>query len=185
LQQVVFTMTESIAGSLAVSDMTLTNLTTGQPVPNANMSATFNALSNQIVYQFPGYPFGALPDGDYRATLNSGSLQDAAGNVLGADSSFEFFFLNGDANRDRLVNLRDFNILAGNFGRPGAKFSLADFNYDGSVTLQDFNILAGRFGAILAATGGPDALGGARSGGLFGEQRIAQEPDDEVAHMLS
>ena len=34
------------------------------------------------------------------------------------------------ANRDRRVNLADFNILAGNFGQPNRIFSQGDFNYD-------------------------------------------------------
>jgi hypothetical protein len=48
----------------------------------------------------------------------------------------------GDANLDGVINLADFNRLAGNFGGTGAVWSQADFNYDGNVNLADFNRLA-------------------------------------------
>ncbi len=60
---------------------------------------------------------------------------------------------NGDANLDGLVNLQDFNRLAGNFGNPAAVWSQGDFNYDGLVNLQDFNRLAGNFGLSAGADG--------------------------------
>jgi GH43 family beta-xylosidase len=53
----------------------------------------------------------------------------------------------GDANRDGVVNLTDFNTLASNFGlQTGATWEQGDFNGDGAVNLTDFNALAGHFG---------------------------------------
>ena len=63
-------------------------------------------------------------------------------------------FRGGDANKDGLVNLADFNILAANFGDTGATWTEADFNGDGTVNLSDFNVLAGNFGQAGVA-GGP------------------------------
>jgi autotransporter-associated beta strand protein len=61
----------------------------------------------------------------------------------------------GDANLDGLVNLADFNRLAGGFGTPaGAVWGQGDFNYDGAVGLTDFNRLAANFG-VTAGPGGP------------------------------
>ncbi len=82
-------------------------------------------------------------------------------------------FRGGDANKDGLVNLQDFNVLAGNFGSTGASWTQADFNGDHLVNLQDFNILAGNFGlsgsplgttagdwsALAAAVPEPSVLG--------------------------
>ena len=48
------------------------------------------------------------------------------------------------------MNLQDFNRLATNFGQSPRDFTQGDFNYDGVVNLIDFNILAGRFGRELA-----------------------------------
>jgi hypothetical protein len=56
-----------------------------------------------------------------------------------------------DANRDRRVNLSDFNIVAGRFGQSATSSAQGDFNFDGLVNLSDFNLLAGQFGKTLAA----------------------------------
>jgi autotransporter-associated beta strand protein len=58
----------------------------------------------------------------------------------------------GDANLDGVVDLTDFNRLAGSFGATNALWRDGDFNYDGLVNLADFNGLAANFGAAA----GPD-----------------------------
>jgi hypothetical protein len=75
-----------------------------------------------------------------------------------ADHVLEFHALGGDANRDKRVNLADFNILAANFGQSNRTFSQGDFSYDGVVNLADFNILASKFGVALGAAAGFDAV---------------------------
>ncbi len=64
----------------------------------------------------------------------------------------------GDANIDGLVNLSDFNVLAGNFGTSVDRWSRADFDFNGLVNLSDFNLLAGNFGLSAGTDGvvGPD-----------------------------
>jgi hypothetical protein len=63
----------------------------------------------------------------------------------------------GDCNNDNVVNVLDFNILKGTFGKqqgdPGYD-SRADFTGDNAVTILDFNLLKGNFG-----TGGSPPLG--------------------------
>ncbi len=52
----------------------------------------------------------------------------------------------GDADRDGIVNLNDFNRLAVSFNSPtGMNWEDGDFNYDGAVNLLDFNLLANNF----------------------------------------
>ena len=99
---------------------------------------------------------GVLPDGNYRATLLAAGITNTNGQPLGANHIFNFFFLNGDADRDGRANLNDFNILAANFGQSPRDFTQGDFDFDMLVNLNDFNILAGRFGQVLA---GPDGFG--------------------------
>jgi hypothetical protein len=84
---------------------------------------------------------------------------------MAADATGDFFFLRGDANRDRRVNLQDFNILAANFGQSPRTFGQGDFTYDGTVNLQDFNALATRFGTELPPPGSRQSpvSGGGRS----------------------
>ncbi len=51
----------------------------------------------------------------------------------------------GDADLNGLVNLADFNALAGNFNGTNRGWWQGDFNYDGLINLADFNLLAGNF----------------------------------------
>ena len=75
------------------------------------------------------------------------SGKSVSGGRLNARRTLARLPLPGDVNGDGAVNLRDFNILAGNFGRTsGVTRSTGDLNGDGRVDLQDFNLLAGNFG---------------------------------------
>jgi hypothetical protein len=143
-QQIVFNMSESIGATFAIGDITLTNLDTGLPVPGANLLGAFNAASNEIIVQFTAFPFNALPDGNYRATLNAGSVQDTAALPLGAAVSFDFFALAGDVNRDRRVDVADLGVLASNWQQFGRPFSQGNFDYSagGGVDVNDLGILA-------------------------------------------
>ena len=106
--------------SLSTSDLVLTNLTTGMTVDPADLTLQYDAATNVATFTATGLDGGLLSDGNYRATLPAGSVNDGLGHTLEADFIFDFFVLAGDANRDRQVNLLDFNILAANFGQSGA-----------------------------------------------------------------
>ena len=55
----------------------------------------------------------------------------------------------GDVNSDGVVNISDFNILAGHFGQLlNATFGEGDLNLDGAVNISDFNILASNFATV-------------------------------------
>ena len=96
------------------ADLVLTNLTTGATVP---ASAWLRGYAGDAVTFV--LPSGVLSDGNYRATLPAGSVNDAAGNPLAADYTFDFFVLAGDANHDRVVDVRDLGILAQHYGQSG------------------------------------------------------------------
>ena len=150
--EVRFTFSENVSASLSAADLVVSDLTHGGTVPAAFIDVDYDFGSNTAVFTFPGYATGVLPDAAYRATIAAGNVTDPSGNPLAADASYDFFFLKGDANHDRRVNLADFNIMAANFGQSNRTFSQGDFNYDGTVNLGDFNLLASRFGQTL----GPD-----------------------------
>jgi hypothetical protein len=141
---------ESVGASFASTDVEIIDLATNQPVDNALLAFVYDAAIEGFKVTFPALPGRVLPDGNYRLRVAAANLTDAAGNPLDQDLAHDFFVLAGDANRDRVVNLRDFNALASNFGKSGRLFSQGDFNYDGQVTLADFNILANRFGQGVA-----------------------------------
>jgi hypothetical protein len=170
-QRLTFSFNSNVGATLSASDLQLTNLSTNQPVPTANIAVAYDATTNSGTFTFPGYTYGALPDGNYRATLPAGSVQDPDGNALAADVTMNFFFLQGDANHDGRVNLADFNLLAANFGQSPRDFTQGDFTYDGTVNLSDFNVLAGRFGGVVQSPGARDADGDGRD-------------DDELPRLL-
>jgi hypothetical protein len=143
-----FQFGEDVLAGLFAEQFHLTNLTTGLDVPASAISATYNAASRTQRFTF--FSKSTLPDGNYRAVVQG--VRDQAGNVM-SDTTFDFFALTADANRDRTVDTVDFNILAGSFGQSGRSFSQGNFNYDsgGAVDTVDFNLLAANFGKTLAA----------------------------------
>jgi hypothetical protein len=61
----------------------------------------------------------------------------------------------GDADRNGLVNLFDFNILAQHFGQSGG-WRQGDFDASGVIDLIDFNLLAQNFGLSAGTDGTVD-----------------------------
>lgn len=154
-QSASFAFTEDVA-NFGAAKVSVTNLTTASSLTPD--SVTYNSGSTSGAVNLPT----TLADGNYRIVIdgaNDGSgVRDAAGNpldgdisgVAGGNHTFEFFFLRGDANRDRSVNIGDFSILAAGFNTAGT-FSDGDFNYDGQVNISDFSILASKFNTSLPA----------------------------------
>jgi len=165
-QALSFAFDRDVGASLGTDDLVLQNLTTSQTIPAADLLLSYNANTATFSYTGSGSGItGVLPDADYRATLLADGITTPAGAPLAANVTFNFFFLNGDANRDGAVNLADYNVLAGNFGQSPRTFSQGDFTYDTVVDLTDFNVLAARFGhALAAATFARRPIVGARVG---------------------
>jgi hypothetical protein len=141
----IFDVDQDVVGSIDPADVIIRNLATNVTFP---VGETFyHSTEHKIGYTVAA---GTLPDGNYRATLMAGSLRDAAANPLASDSSFDFFVFAGDANRDRMVDIGDFSVLAARFNQLGT-FSQGDFNYDHIADIADFSILASKFNTSLPA----------------------------------
>jgi ELWxxDGT repeat protein len=147
-----FQFSEDVSGNLAADALTVRRLdpVTGAPTGAAIVPASFSYDDPNDIVTFT-FAAGALPDGNFRATLAAARVTDASGNPLAADVTFNFFVLTGDINRDRSVNGSDFAILAGNFGKTGQSYATGDLNGDGAVNGSDFATLAGNFGRSLPA----------------------------------
>lgn len=184
-QAVHFQISESLGGTLTHADLAVDNLTTGTAVPEQQITLMQTGTAYRVGFA------SVLVDGNYRASIAPDGVTDIAGNTLASGaSSFDFFILAADANRDRNVNLDDFTILAANFGQTGRVFSQGNFDYSpgGGVTLNDFTILASQFGKTLpalAAVPGARAVSSApglveetisRQIGLFGGNEIVSVP---------
>jgi hypothetical protein len=152
-QAITLTFSEDVSATLVSGSIALTNITTNQPISAGDIALVYDGGTNVATLTFPNFPFGALPDGDYEMTLPAGAVADAFGNASVTPHDLSFFFLNGDANHDRTVNLTDFNLLAGNFGQSGQTFANGDFTYDGIIDLADFNVLAAQFGSTIGSAG--------------------------------
>jgi hypothetical protein len=136
-----------VQASLGLADLLVQRLEPGGPVTVSPTSFSYDPASNTATFTFSG----ALPQGNYRATLRASGVSDFAANALAADHVVDFFVLPGDINRDRSVNATDFAILAGNFGKVGQTYAQGDLNGDGFVNATDFAILAGNFGRSVPA----------------------------------
>jgi hypothetical protein len=151
-QSLRFTFSENVGQSLGVPDLVLKNLTTGATVPAAALALSYNTNGDVATFTFPGYQFGALPDGNYHATLTASGITNSSGTPMPADFTFDFFFLQGDANHDRSVNFNDLVVVAQNYNTAsGATFDKGDFTYDGKVDFNDLVILAQRYNTTLPA----------------------------------
>jgi probable HAF family extracellular repeat protein len=170
--RIVTTFDQNVSGSLGIDDLLIENLTTQQTIPSSDFALAYDTATNTATFSYTGNASGingVLPDGNYRATLLAAGITNASGTPMPGDVTLDFFFLNGDANRDGAVNLADFNVLAANFGQSNRTFSQGDFNYDGIVNLQDFNLLASRFGVSVAPAG---------TGSIFEDDGL---PDEDAA----
>ncbi len=104
-------------------------------------------------------PVSGLVGGTYtwrakgpRFLANSGTvtLSGLRAGAAHASTSLEVgFMLGADTNNDNIINVVDFNILKGTFGKtlgdPGYD-ERADFNGDNRINISDFNQLKGNFG---------------------------------------
>jgi hypothetical protein len=151
-QRIVYRFNTDVSLSLTTTDLVLENLSTMTTIQPTDLAVAYDGITNTATFTFNISSLSWLPDGNYRATLLAAGVTNSIGTPLPADNTFNFYFLQGDANHDARVSLADFNILAGNFGFSARDFTQGNFNYDaaGLVTLQDFNLLASRFGVMLA-----------------------------------
>lgn len=90
-----------------------------------------------------------LPNGNYRATIQSGSVTDTYDRLLADPLSLDFHILAADATRDRVVDARDLVVLAENWFATGMNFTQGDFNYDGVVDQGDLSLMAQNWQAAV------------------------------------
>jgi hypothetical protein len=165
-QRVRFRFSQNVAASIGADDFEVSG-----PGGTAPFGFAYDATLNTSTLTFGAI----LADGNYTARAIAAGITNSGGQPMPSDHILDFHVLAGDANRDRRVNLSDFNILAANFGQSNRTFSQGDFNYDGRVNLADFNILASRFGAAL----GPGVSAREADRGINGRDE-ARELIDEL-----
>ncbi|MBI3576857.1 hypothetical protein HY086_02325 [Candidatus Gottesmanbacteria bacterium] len=89
----------------------------------------------------------------YRSYLIIGTLANVQNSMI---RLYRYFNSSGlaDLNADGKVDIFDYNILVGNFGKTGAAgFTPADIDNNGKVDIFDYNILVGNFGLPAGKAG--------------------------------
>jgi hypothetical protein len=143
---------EDVSKSLASStDLTVHNLNT-----NTDMAGGLPTWDAQTLTAT--WTFAALPDAYFHATLHHDNITDAVGNPLAQDDTLDFWFMNGDANRDKNVDFLDLAALAQNYNVSGGRtWAQGDFNGDGNVDFLDLARLAQNYNRTLADPPAPGA----------------------------
>ena len=125
--------------------ITLTNLTTGDVYPAADLLVSLGVGGDSATVTLAGNP---PADGNWRLGLDPAAVADAAGNALAGDATLDFFVLAGDFNRNRVVNTQDLLTVLQNFGT-AQTLSGGDATYNGLVNTQDLLAVLQRFGQSL------------------------------------
>lgn len=143
---------QDVGSSLDASDIVVQNTTTGEIVSAANYSVSSSLESGTtrglITFAAP------LAKGDYQVRVVAGGINAAGGPSNPSDLSASFYWLPGDANRDRTVNFDDLLILAQNYGQSGRTYSQGnvDLSADGVVGFDDLLLVAQNYGVNLFST---------------------------------
>jgi uncharacterized delta-60 repeat protein len=150
-QRVTFRFNQDVAASVGANDFSVTGPSGGVP-----FGFGYDNVSNTATLSFASI----LPDANYSARAIAAGITNGTGQPLAADEELPFFFLAGDANRDRVVDVSDLGILATNWQQSPRTFSQADFSYDGVVDVTDLGILATNWQKTLPAPAGGSAIRG-------------------------
>jgi hypothetical protein len=172
-------------GLITPASLHLTNVTTGEDVPASYIAVAYDPATFVAHFTFPGYENGELPDGNYQGTVVADQTADVFGNNLAADAPFDFFFVAGDANHDRTIDLTDFTVLAANFNGSDKHFSEGDYNYDAFVDLTDFTILASKFNQPLDPPAAAAAAAVTTAGAATASAPVAQTQNAPVSSFSS
>jgi hypothetical protein len=152
-RKITIAFNEDVSTSLLsdATDLTVHNLNNDTDLPG--VVPTWDAQTMTATWTF-----GALPDANFHATLHKAGVTDVAGNPLSQDNTLDFWFLNGDANRDKSVDFLDLAALAQNYNTTGGEtWSQGDFSGDGNVDFIDLAKLAQNYNTALPGTPLPSA----------------------------
>jgi hypothetical protein len=140
------TFSTDVSASLQPGDLSVQTLPNGPTFTPGSVS--WDAATKTATFTFSS----ALPDGDYRATLTGSAVLDAYNFGLSSNSTYTFFAMAGDANRDRAVGFADLTLLAQNYNlKSGATWAMGDFTGDGAVDFADLVIISQNYNKALAA----------------------------------
>jgi len=132
---------EDVSASLQASDLVVHNVTTNADVPSGTL--TYDHATNIATWTFDA---AGLTNGNYHASLASGAVNDTS-NLHVSPTSLDFFWLNGDTNRDRTTEFVDLVAVAQHYNQNGgATLATGDVTGDGNVGFEDLVAVAQNYG---------------------------------------
>jgi hypothetical protein len=146
--KIAYTFDQNVGASLDTSDLVLKNLTTNVTIPAGDLSVSYNAGTNTGTFSYLGTTdgiVGMLPNGTYEAKLLAAGVTNAGGTPLAADHISNFFFRQGDANHDNVIDGDDYSIIDNGFNTGLSGWINGDFNYDGVIDGDDYAIIDNAF----------------------------------------
>jgi hypothetical protein len=155
-QKLTVKFNENVSTSLSASDFLLMHAVTTAPVP---FTLGYDTATNTATLTITGI----LSDDDYLLKVKHAGVTDATGNAMAADHDLPFFFLAGDADHDRDVDVNDLGVLASNWQQSPRVFSQGDFDYNGTVNVNDLGILASHWQQKLEPPASPSMVSGTRN----------------------
>jgi hypothetical protein len=163
-----FTFSQQVGASVDPSDITVTNLDTGQVIPTSAIALSYDTPTRTLTVTFPGIGHAVLPDGHYSAVVSATGIVGNTANPMASDYTLPFRVLAGDADGNGVINFDDYVAIDNGFNDHLTGFSNGDFNYDGVVNFDDYVIIDLAFNN----QGHPAANPGTRAQPVFGGQRI-------------
>jgi hypothetical protein len=144
-QRLTFTFDQNVSASLSEIDFTSIG------APGADYIVSWDENTNSAIVTFTDI----IADGNYTATVVASGVTSPFGMPMDANYQLPFFFLGGDADHDRDVDVNDLGILASNWQQSPRTFSQGDFDYSGTVDVNDLGMLASHWQQQLAAPSPP------------------------------
>jgi hypothetical protein len=155
-QKLTVKFNENVSASLTAADFLVMHAVTTAPVP---FTLSYDVPTNSATLTITGI----LGDDDYLLRVKAAGVTDATGNAMAADHDLPFFFLAGDADHDRDVDVNDLGVLASNWQQSPRTFSQGDFDYNGTVNVNDLGILASHWQQNLVPPAAPSMVSNARN----------------------
>ncbi|MFT3784901.1 MAG: fibronectin type III domain-containing protein [Tepidisphaeraceae bacterium] len=142
--RVAFQFDQDVSASLSVSDLYVHRYGyDAVRYGSSYFSLSYDHATNVATFTRTGT--GQMASGfDYSATLYADDVTNAAGEPLAATSSFDFFFMSGDADHDRASNQADLDVVLHGEASPPSPvlYSLGDLNYSGAVDSADEELVS-------------------------------------------
>ena len=179
-QRAQFKFNQNVAG-ISADDFEVTG-----PPGTPTFAFDYNSSTNTATLSFNGI----LPDGDFTVRAIAAGIRNSSNQPMAADHVLDFWFLQGDATRDRKVNIADFLRIDRGFARGRTEFSNGDFDYSGVIDGTDFFIIDQAFlkfiGVAAAHSATESATGSDESDatGLVTMPLFRQEPTRPTPHEM-